>query len=102
MSPRKRYKYPTISTSQRRDILERDHYTCQVCRHYDSSAKSLEIHHIIPRSVSPRGANEKSNLLCTCQKCHSTVFHGKYWPGTDELKTRQDWKDYVNMLKHLT
>ena len=89
MSPRKRRKYPTISPSLRRDILERDGHRCQICKHYDSSAKSLAIHHIVPRSVSQRGANEKSNLnMCTCQKCHSTVLHGKYWPGTDELKTR--------------
>ena len=102
MSPRKRRKYPTISKSLRRDILERDGHRCQICKVSDINGTSLEVHHIVPRSVSQRGANEKSNLLCTCKRCHASVLHHKYWPGTDELKTRQDWKNYVNMLKHLT
>jgi group II intron reverse transcriptase/maturase len=49
----------------RRQILERDRYTCQHCGGKDN----LEVHHIQPRHK--RGTDNPSNLVTVCEHCHA-------------------------------
>jgi len=48
----------------RKDILERDHHTCQCC----GTKSRLEIHHIIPFRISQN--NTYNNLITLCKTCH--------------------------------
>lgn len=51
----------------RREILHRDELVCQVCGKKRQS-KSLEVHHIIPRSKG--GCDDPTNLVSLCKYCH--------------------------------
>jgi hypothetical protein len=48
----------------RRQILQRDGYTCQHC----SSTNKLEVHHIKPHHKG--GADSPENLITLCEDCH--------------------------------
>jgi 5-methylcytosine-specific restriction endonuclease McrA len=50
----------------RREVLERDRYSCQN-EHCESKSK-LHVHHIVPRSQG--GTNKLDNLITYCTKCH--------------------------------
>lgn len=52
-------------------------YTCQACRKR-FSLRSLNLHHIIPRSMG--GDEEPSNLILLCCGCHD--------------KIEQEWQNY--------
>jgi group II intron reverse transcriptase/maturase len=49
---------------QRRQILERDSYTCQSCQRKDN----LEVHHILARHEG--GTDDPENLITWCDECH--------------------------------
>jgi hypothetical protein len=51
----------------RKQVLERDNYTCQRCGRTD---KILSVHHNIPRQVG--GTDELENLISLCHPCHRT------------------------------
>ena len=54
---------------------ERDEFTCQRCGIHQSELpgkkRRLEVHHIVPYSVSK--SNHLSNLISLCRPCHSAV-----------------------------
>lgn len=52
----------------RKQIAERDHYTCQICGKYMPDGVGLHIDHIIP--VSKGGKTVPSNLQVLCSKCN--------------------------------
>ncbi len=55
----------------RRQVLKRDHYTCQGCGISEKGCyRSLDVHHIVP--VSKGGSNKLDNLITVCPKCHPT------------------------------
>lgn len=57
--------------ANRKDILERDNHTCQLCFgmvSQDLPGNGLEVHHIIPRSKG--GSNNIQNLITLCVSCH--------------------------------
>ncbi len=58
----------------RTKVLERDHFTCQLCQTKFES-KSLHIHHKTPIRMfsSISEANQLSNLITLCGKCHQRV-----------------------------
>jgi 5-methylcytosine-specific restriction endonuclease McrA len=56
------WKIPPVN---RREILRRDHYTCQYC----GSNKHLTLDHIIPRSRG--GQHTWDNVVIACEKCNS-------------------------------
>lgn len=75
----------------RRQILERDGYTCRFCgRGGRFSDYILEVHHIIWRRYG--GQDEPSNLIVCCIVCHDLIHYGK-WTGRPrtftELKDNQ-------------
>lgn len=52
----------------RRKIMERDHYTCQICGKRMPDGVGLQIDHIVP--VSKGGKSVPSNLRVLCSKCN--------------------------------
>jgi len=75
----------------RREILERDDFTCRFCgRGGRFSDYLLEVHHIIWRRHG--GQDQPSNLMTICVECHDKLHYGK-WKGRPrtftELKDNQ-------------
>lgn len=52
----------------RKNIYERDKYTCQYCG-TKPRVKDLNIDHVVPRSKG--GRNSWTNLVCSCIKCNT-------------------------------
>lgn len=56
----------------RRQIKERDHYTCQICGKYMPDEIGLQIDHIVP--IIKGGKTVPSNLQVLCSKCNRDKF----------------------------
>lgn len=56
--------YRVLPESTRKQVLERDNHTCQLCGQYGNVAD-----HIIPWRISQD--NSKENLRCLCSKCNT-------------------------------
>jgi 5-methylcytosine-specific restriction endonuclease McrA len=56
------WKVPPVN---RREVLRRDHHTCQYC----GSSKRLTLDHVIPRSKG--GLHTWDNVVTACEKCNS-------------------------------
>ncbi len=54
----------------RKKIMERDYYTCQICRKYMPDEVGLHIDHIIP--IAKGGKSVESNLRVLCNKCNGS------------------------------
>lgn len=65
----------------RRQIMERDDYTCQICGKYMPDEVGLHIDHIIP--VSKGGKSVPSNLRVLCSKCNGSKG-SKFEIGDDD------------------
>lgn len=52
----------------RKQVLERDNYTCQQC--YESK-NDLDAHHIFPKNKY--GLDTLNNLVAVCRKCHGII-----------------------------
>lgn len=80
---------------QRLKARNRDNNTCQLCGK-TSNKISLPVHHIVPFREfgieNYKKANELSNLITLCPKCHSRVDRGIISiPGTKPIKkTKRD------------
>lgn len=57
----------------RRQVFERDHYTCQVCG--DTSGSNLNAHHVLTAKEHPNLIIDVSNGITLCNTCHSAI-HG--------------------------
>lgn len=57
-----------MTADLRQKIMERDHYTCQICGKYMPSGEGIEIDHIYP--VSKGGKTVPKNLQVLCSKCN--------------------------------
>jgi len=69
--------YGSNWNEKRREILERDEFSCNVCgmsrdEHYSEYDKDLHVHHKIPIATfdEPEDANYLTNLITSCQGCH--------------------------------
>jgi len=56
------WKIPPVN---RREVLRRDHHSCQYC----GSSKHLTLDHVIPRSKG--GLHTWDNVVTACEKCNS-------------------------------
>ena len=59
-----------LTKKLRKQIMERDNYTCQTCGKYMPDEVGLQIDHIIP--VSKGGKTVASNLRVLCNKCNGS------------------------------
>ena len=59
-----------MTQALRRQIAERDNYTCQICGKYMPDGVGLHIDHIVP--VSKGGKTVPSNLQVLCSKCNGS------------------------------
>lgn len=76
-------------------LLRRSGDTCEQCgRHLEW--KEAEIHHILPVSMAPELAQEKSNLMCLCHQCHVSLHSNPI------AYTRQIVGYYPEMASKLT
>lgn len=60
-NPERYWKVPAVN---RREVLRRDHHTCQYC----GSTKHLTLDHIIPRSKG--GTHTWDNVVTACESCN--------------------------------
>lgn len=57
--------------SLRFKILARDNFTCQYCgRNVKDDGVKLQVDHILPKSIFPQLAKDKSNLITSCRECN--------------------------------
>jgi 5-methylcytosine-specific restriction endonuclease McrA len=61
-SAERMWKVPPVN---RREVLRRDHHTCQYC----GSTKRLTLDHVIPRSRG--GQHTWDNVVTACERCNS-------------------------------
>ena len=59
-----------MTRSLRKQIMERDRYTCQNCGKYMPDEVGLHIDHIIP--IAKGGKSIPSNLRVLCSKCNGS------------------------------
>lgn len=57
-----------LTRELRKEIIERDNYTCQICGKYMPDEVGLHIDHIVP--IAKGGKTVKSNLQVLCSKCN--------------------------------
>lgn len=57
-----------MTKALRKQIMERDHYTCQICGKHMPDEVGLQIDHIVP--VARGGKTVPSNLRVLCNKCN--------------------------------
>lgn len=62
-------------TRVRKEIVERDNWTCLRCNKHIKPKQRYGVHHIIPRRLFDdfRKAHDKENLVTLCNKCHQQV-----------------------------
>jgi DEAD/DEAH box helicase domain-containing protein len=56
-------------------ILQRDQFTCQLCKRIEDNKSNLHVHHKTPIRLfsSIEEANQPNNLVTLCVKCHQRV-----------------------------
>jgi len=69
------YKYHII-TNLRKDVFNRDNYTCCYC---NTRGGHLHAHHTVPFWVEPKGFEDKDNMVTVCSDCHFTKAHKGNW-----------------------
>ena len=75
-----------MDNTLRLSIIERDGNVCSVC----SGSKTLEVHHIIPRSEG--GSDSRENLITLCKKCHDEVELAEYRTAALIRNHTPEWK----------
>lgn len=66
-----RFYHSTEWQAVRRQVLERDHYLCQVCKRARRITPATTVHHIIPVRVDYSKRLDPSNLETICKACHN-------------------------------
>lgn len=61
---------PFIQKTWVRDILQRDDFTCKMCRR---RGIALQAHHILPYSKFPEFSLNKKNGVALCLRCHDMI-----------------------------
>lgn len=72
----------------RKDVYERDSYTCQNCG--DSKGGNLVAHHINSHDIHKDQRYDIENGVTLCEKCHKD-FHSKYGYGKNTRTQFSEW-----------
>jgi len=100
-------QYPPNWKDIIKKVKQRDSYTCKTCgTKHPANSKYLRVHHIVP--LSKGGANDMSNLVTLCAKCHALEhdhLRRFYENGTSAgspsgRKFRRSRKSYRYRRKH--
>lgn len=59
----------------RQEVLDEQHYECQVCRARGIYEEATTVHHIKYVRRYPELALTKDNLLAVCKECHYNIHH---------------------------
>lgn len=75
-SRRYKVKYDSFYHSKewqvvRRQVLDRDHYLCQVCKRAGRITPASTVHHITPVRVDYSKRLDPANLETICPACHN-------------------------------
>lgn len=73
------WKIPPVN---RREVLRRDHHTCQYC----GSGKHLTLDHVMPRSTG--GSHTWDNVVTACERCNSRKGHRTLFEAGMQLRTK--------------
>ncbi len=73
------WKIPPVN---RREVLRRDHHSCQYC----GSSKHLTLDHVIPRSKG--GLHTWDNVVTACEKCNSRKGSSTLFETGMQLRTK--------------
>lgn len=80
--------YPPDWDTRRKKVYRRDGYQCCNCGVYGGPKGEAELHchHIVPKGRG--GSHDDSNLITTCEPCHSAIHNkGVMAPTADETHT---------------
>lgn len=55
----------------RQQVLDRDHYLCQVCKRAGRITPATTVHHIVPVRADYSRRLDPSNLETICKACHN-------------------------------
>jgi 5-methylcytosine-specific restriction endonuclease McrA len=78
-SSERMWKVPPVN---RREVLRRDHNSCQYC----GSKKSLTLDHVIPRSQG--GPHTWNNVVIACERCNSYKGNRTPFEAGMQLRTK--------------
>lgn len=76
--------------SWRRQVFNRDNYTCQHCG--DSKGGNLNAHHKNSRDMYPQEKYVVDNGITLCDKCHRN-FHHIYGYGHNTQQQYEEWSN---------
>lgn len=82
--------YPADWNSRRKEVYQRDDYTCQNCgvKGGHKGNAELHAHHIVPKSKG--GTHKKSNLKTICKECHNAIHGDSMAPSVDNRRGSTD------------
>ena len=90
----------SLPPSLRKQVLERDNYCCIKCS--EKRISTLEIDHIIPKSISHNNALE--NLQTLCKNCHHIKTRGDIQqirtPSSSFVKNKGELIEFYNVLNN--
>lgn len=69
----------------RQQVLERDHYICQVCKRAGRITPATTVHHIVPLRMDYSRRLDLSNLETICKACHNAEHRER----TQSLKKKK-------------
>ncbi|GAB3034086.1 HNH endonuclease [Natronobiforma cellulositropha] len=82
-------RYPPNWDTIRRQVYDRDDYTCRNCgiRGGQYGSAELHAHHIVP--ISSGGSHALTNLSTMCAECHAAIHTNAVAPRTDRRQPGQ-------------
>lgn len=93
---RVRYRIVDGYNTWRRNVYERDNYTCQCCK--DDKGGNLNAHHLDGYNWAVDKRTEVDNGVTLCDKCH-IQFHDVYGKGNN---TREQFYEFKNTFQTLS